>query len=132
MKKTLLKALLTIGAILASASAKAQTGDTRNATCYDYGTPKSCLVRQTISTLNGYRGYHIIANWSDGDTTQIFLPIKGSGSSQTYVKFNSLEWAPSSLEYCSRDQNSYPVYIKAEGYNNGPTSGCLPDYMPNY
>lgn len=107
-------------------------GDSRNTSCYDRGMRKDCYVRQSYSRLSGNSGYHLIAHWSDGDTTELFIPTKRSGDNTVYAKFNGSEWIPSKFEYCGIETGSVR-YVKAIwGSGDSGGTGCIPDFIPNY
>lgn len=108
-------------------------GDSRNSSCYDYGVRKDCFVRQTYSRLAGNSGFHIIANWSDGDTTEMFIPSKASRDNTVYAKWNGSEWIPARFNFCNIDTPNVR-YVRAEwgeGNEKGGT-GCIPDFIPAY
>ena len=104
-------------------------GDSRPASCYDKYIRKDCYARQTFSQLAGNSGYHLIANWADGDTTEIFIPLKNSRDNTIYGKINGSEWMPAEFSFC--DITTANVrYVMARWGDNG--TGCMPDFMPNY
>jgi len=105
-------------------------GDSRNTSCYDGGKRMNCYVRQTYSRLAGNSGYHIIASWSDGDTTELFIPTKGSRDNTVYGKYNGSEWFPAELSFCNIDTPT-ARYVKAK-WGEGGGTGCIPDFIPNY
>lgn len=108
---------------------KAQTGNVRYSTCFDNNVPKGCHVRQTQSRLYGNPGWHIIANWSDGDNTQIFIPSKSANDKTIYAQYNNNGWVSGNLAFCP--SNGYPPYIMVSMSDGGGT-GCIPDFLPSY
>lgn len=120
---------IAISLFMQNPGAMAQQGDARQGTCFDDGTPKRCYVRQSESRLYGNNGWHVIAHWSDGDTTEIFIPSKNASDRTFYYKFNKSDWSPGDLNFCA--SNGFPPYIRVDGKDGGGT-GCIPDFLPNY